>query len=81
MKHDLEKIPFGNSSGKTFMEVTLTELDRIAGWLEQKNMHKGWKYGTLYNNILEYLKLNHFGPGMDHDEHEENEDGKDHPGC
>ena len=65
MKHDLEKIPFGDNADKTFAEVSLNEINRIVMWLERNGMHDGWKYGELYKAAVEYLELNHYGKDMD----------------
>lgn len=66
MKHGDVKIPFGDSKGKTFDEVSLDELDGIVMWLEKKNMHKSWTFEEFYKKAVEYLEANHHGPDLDH---------------
>ncbi len=68
MKHDLEIIPFGDSAGKTFAEVSLNEINRIVMWLERRGLHNSWKYESVYKAAVEYLELNHYGDGTNHEE-------------
>lgn len=66
MKHDLEEIPFGFLAGKKFCEVTLAELDRAVGWLEEKKLDKSYRYVDFCKKAAEYLEANHYGADMDH---------------
>lgn len=69
LKHDDVVIPFGNSRGKTFRQVSLDEIDRIVGWMEEQGMQDdpgcfrmtGMVKRDFYQAAVEYLSENHYG--------------------
>lgn len=66
MKHGDLVIPLGFNKGKTLDQVDLADTDRLLGWMEQRGLHKSWKYEDFYKAAVEYLELNHYGADGDH---------------